>query len=77
MIVQARLYFAYLLAEAQHDTQFVRLDPKETGKSPKSQYAERDESKAATAQIAARQDATQSVLATAQDFLEIGWSRPR
>ena len=77
MVVQARLDLAYCLAEAQHNAQFVRLDPEKAGKSPKRQHAKRDESEAASAEIAAGQHAPQFVLAAAQDFLEIGRRRPR
>jgi len=74
MIIQARLNFAYLLPETKHNTQLVRLDPEEARKSPKCENTEGDESEAAPAQVAAWQHAPQSVLATAQDFLEIGRS---
>src|SRR5665213_3219968 len=32
MIIQARLHFAHLFAEAQHDAEFFLFDPEEAGK---------------------------------------------
>jgi hypothetical protein len=34
MVVQAGLYLAHFLAEAQNNTDFVRLDPEKPRKSP-------------------------------------------
>jgi hypothetical protein len=69
VIIQAGLYFAHFLPETKHNTQLVRLDPEEAGKSPERENTERNESEPAAAQVAAWQYAPQSVLATAQDFL--------
>jgi hypothetical protein len=39
MVVQAGLHLAHCLAEAQNNTDFVRLDPKKAGKSPERDHA--------------------------------------
>ena len=75
MIIQARLDFARHLAEAQHDAEFVRLDAEEAGKAPQHDGAERQQRKAAAAEIAARQHAAQLVLAAAQNLFQIGRRR--
>ena len=51
MIVQARLDLADVLAEAQHDADLVRLDAEEAGHAPQHDRAERDQRKAAAAQL--------------------------
>src|SRR5262249_51799753 len=68
VVVQTGLDHAHLLAEAQHNPQLVRLDPKEPRKSPQCKHAKHEEGEAAAAQIAARQHAPQLVLTTAQYF---------
>src|SRR6185312_12035096 len=77
VIVKARLNLADLLAEAQHDADLVRLDAEEAGDAPQHDGAERDQRKAAAAEIAARQHAPQLVLAPAQQLLEVRRRRTR
>ena len=74
MVVQAGLHLAYCLAEAQHHTEFVRLDPEKARKTPERKHAKHHESETASAEIAAGQHAPQFVLAATEDFFEI-WRR--
>src|SRR4029079_8559087 len=76
MVVEARLDFTDLLAEAQHDADLVRLDAEEPGHAPQHDRAERDQGEAAAAHVAAGQGAPELVLAAAQQILEIRRRRP-
>src|SRR6202035_110925 len=75
MIIQPRLDLAHELAKAQHDAKLIGLDAEEAGKSPQRDGNKRNERDAAAAEIA-RHQATQLVLAAAQEVFEIGRPRP-
>src|SRR5712671_4108307 len=71
MVVEARLDLADFLAEAEHDAHLVRLDTEKPGNAPQHDGAERDQSKAAAAHIAARENAPELVLAAPQQIFEV------
>ena len=71
MVIQSRLHLAHVLAETQHDAEFVRFDPEEAGKAPQRDGRQRKQREALAAEIAARQHAPQFVLAAAEDFLQV------
>src|SRR5262249_36110262 len=70
-IIESRLHLADFLAEAQHDTQLIGLDPEKAGKSPQREYTKKNKCEPAPAEIAPREHATQSILAPTEDFLQI------
>src|ERR1019366_3463201 len=72
MEVEAGLGVAHVFAEAQHDAEFVRMDPEEPGKPPDHHRDKGDQGYPLAAEITARQYRTQPLLAAAQELLEIG-----
>ena len=76
MIVQAGLYGAHMLAEAQHDAEFFGLDAEEAGQAPDRQRADQDQRDAHAAEMSAWQQLLQPVLAAAQKILKIRRPRP-
>src|SRR5215208_7332757 len=77
MIVQAGRHLAHEFAEPQHHPELVRLDAEEAGKSPDQDRGEDDQPDPLAAEIAARHDAAQLVLAAAQQLFQIGRRRGR
>ena len=71
VIIQPRLRFAHEFAEAEHHAKLIGLDPEKAGKTPQHDSGHRDQGETAAAEIAGHQPA-QAVLATAQEFFEIG-----
>ena len=55
MIVQAGLHGAHMLAEAQHDAEFFRLDAEKSGQAPDRQRADQDQRDADAAEVTAGQ----------------------
>jgi hypothetical protein len=74
VIVKPGLHLAHELAEAEHHADLVRLDAEEPREGPQDDCRQRDQGKAAVAEIARRQPA-QPVLTPAQKFFEVGRSR--
>ncbi len=72
MIVEARLRHRGVFAEPGHDTDLVRLHPVKAARAPDAEQQQSDEQNPLAAQRAAGQHVLQPVLATAQDFFQIG-----
>src|SRR5215204_4191988 len=60
-----------MLAEAQHDAELFGLDAEESGQTPDRQRADQDQRDAHAAEMTARQDLLDLVLAAAQKVLKV------
>src|SRR5450432_3355329 len=76
MVVQSGLGVADILAEAKHDAEFFGLHAIKSGHAPDRQRADQKQRDADAAEIPARQQLLQPVLATAQKVFKIGRPRP-
>jgi hypothetical protein len=72
MKVEAGLGVTHVFAEAKHHTKLIRIDTKESGKSPDNDREQNDQGNPSLAEVAPRKRGPQPVLATAQEFFEIG-----